>query len=804
MQQVQIYIEDQRIEMFDYESVVITDTIKDVRDVSKIFTEYSQTFSLPASRVNNKVFKHYYNNDISDGFDSRVRVPAKLELNSLPFKSGYIKLEGVDLRDNKAHTYRITFFGNTVSLKDLLGDDLLSSLTWLDNFSYKENGDAIQWSPQDIKSYLTTDISKTVDSVSYVNPIQVPLITHSQRLFYGADNDHDYNNVNYHQGGGSNHHGVKWNELKYAIRLGIIVKAIEKKYTIANGYSQNLVFSDDFLNITTSNDFSELYMWLHRVKGKVTNEGQVETFSYTVNEFADADNEQSSIDNSVLHLKSFGQTEGANKVLRANLIVNSGDTTVPYSFNILRNGLSVYSSGVVTDSSNNITVPSIINSDYTIQINTTVSINFDDISWNYSYFDSESQSTVNETYNITSSLSIPQTFDFNITQQIPKMKVLDFLTAIFKMFNLVAYVEGSELVVKTLDDYYADGSNYDITKYIDVSESQTNSVLPFREIVFGYEGLGSFLAKRHNELFNEEWGTEEYKTENSSIFTGGIYQYKIPFEHMKFERLLDTTDITITTDIQYGYSVDNNQDSYIGKPLVFYIARKAAEISFVDAVNGFNIPTNHTDINNYFAPANSNLLFPDLENRQSINFSPESDEWELTPNKRTLFNEYHSNYISGIFNKTNRLSKMTAYLPLNILLKYTLADRFEVYGKSYKINSIETDFYTGKSQLELLSDYAPSVIDLIPPTAPTNLALVQGSETSSGFGITWTAATDNVGVTGYIVDLNQDFYTTLGNVTNYTFTGLQGGTAYVVGVYATDAAGNVSPISNIINVTTPQ
>ena len=147
---------------------------------------------------------------------------------------------------------------------------------------------------------------------------------------------------------------------------------------------------------------------------------------------------------------------------------------------------------------------------------------------------------------------------------------------------------------------------------------------------------------------------------------------------------------------------------------------------------------------------------------------------------------------------------MTAYLPLNILLKYTLADRFEVYGKSYKINSIETDFYTGKSQLELLSDYAPSVIDLIPPTAPTNLALVQGSETSSGFGITWTAATDNVGVTGYIVDLNQDFYTTLGNVTNYTFTGLQGGTAYVVGVYATDAAGNVSPISNIINVTTPQ
>ena len=131
---------------------------------------------------------------------------------------------------------------------------------------------------------------------------------------------------------------------------------------------------------------------------------------------------------------------------------------------------------------------------------------------------------------------------------------------------------------------------------------------------------------------------------------------------------------------------------------------------------------------------------------------------------------------------------MSAYLPLRILLKYNLSDRFQVAGKSYKINSIETDFYTGKSQLELLTDYAPAVIDLVPPTAPTNLSLVQGSQTSSGFEVNWTAATDNVGVTGYIIDLQQDFYTTVGNVTSYTFTGLQGGTNYRVAIYATDAA----------------
>jgi hypothetical protein len=96
MQITQLYIEGQRADMFDDVNISITDTVKNVKDISKVFTAYSQTFSIPASKVNNKIFKHYYNNDIQDGFDARVLVSASIELNSIPFKNGYIKLEGVD------------------------------------------------------------------------------------------------------------------------------------------------------------------------------------------------------------------------------------------------------------------------------------------------------------------------------------------------------------------------------------------------------------------------------------------------------------------------------------------------------------------------------------------------------------------------------------------------------------------------------------------------------------------------------------------------------------------------------------
>ena len=64
MQIIQLYIEGERVDMFKDESVTITDTLKNVKELDKIFTEFSRTFSLPASKANNKLFKHFYNDDI--------------------------------------------------------------------------------------------------------------------------------------------------------------------------------------------------------------------------------------------------------------------------------------------------------------------------------------------------------------------------------------------------------------------------------------------------------------------------------------------------------------------------------------------------------------------------------------------------------------------------------------------------------------------------------------------------------------------------------------------------------------------
>ncbi|MBK8608770.1 MAG: fibronectin type III domain-containing protein [Chitinophagaceae bacterium] len=88
--------------------------------------------------------------------------------------------------------------------------------------------------------------------------------------------------------------------------------------------------------------------------------------------------------------------------------------------------------------------------------------------------------------------------------------------------------------------------------------------------------------------------------------------------------------------------------------------------------------------------------------------------------------------------------------------------------------------------------------DTQPPTAPV---LSSTGSTASTIGLSWTAATDNVGVTGYEVYVNGTLNGTTTTALTYTVSGLAASTAYSIYVRAKDAAGNGTN-SNTINVST--
>ena len=99
------------------------------------------------------------------------------------------------------------------------------------------------------------------------------------------------------------------------------------------------------------------------------------------------------------------------------------------------------------------------------------------------------------------------------------------------------------------------------------------------------------------------------------------------------------------------------------------------------------------------------------------------------------------------------------------------------------------------------------VADMTPPTAPSNLAATAAS--ANQINLSWTASTDNVGVTRYLLERCQGAACT-GFVqiatptgTTYSDTGVAANTSYSYRVRATDAAGNLGPYSNVASATTP-
>jgi hypothetical protein len=94
-----------------------------------------------------------------------------------------------------------------------------------------------------------------------------------------------------------------------------------------------------------------------------------------------------------------------------------------------------------------------------------------------------------------------------------------------------------------------------------------------------------------------------------------------------------------------------------------------------------------------------------------------------------------------------------------------------------------------------------SAPDKTPPSVPQNLTAT--APTSNQVQLSWTASTDDVGVTGYDVFRNGTKIATTSPQTNYLDATAQPGTTYSYTVDARDAAGNTSAQSKAASVTTP-
>jgi hypothetical protein len=237
---VNLFIEGQLIDQYKDENVEIMSSVLDVYDITKNTGDYSNAFTVPTSKRNNKIFKHWYNASIDGGFDARTRVSGSIDIDGVPFKTGKWLLRGVKMIKGVADSYSINFFGETASLSEIAGDDTLNDLRF-DSLNHA-------YDAATVTAGLTVGLFN--NSIIYT-PIAQKDFFYDNSLApndvgdfptgaTSADDTPDITSYNIAYNSSSKGTGLEWTDLRPSVRALDIVEAIERKY---NGVYQESVIS---------------------------------------------------------------------------------------------------------------------------------------------------------------------------------------------------------------------------------------------------------------------------------------------------------------------------------------------------------------------------------------------------------------------------------------------------------------------------------------------------------------------------------------------------------------------------------
>lgn len=172
----------------------------------------------------------------------------------------------------------------------------------------------------------------------------------------------------------------------------------------------------------------------------------------------------------------------------------------------------------------------------------------------------------------------------------------------------------------------------------------------------------------------------------------------------------------------------------------------------------------------------------------SFSFTP------TTTGQHTIFTGPYGGASSG---SNDTMLYLYADSGLTQLLTYN--DDYSGYFSRITINMTAGTIYyivlCGYGNTSVYARLSVQLVDLIPPTVPSNLHIT--SRTTNSVALQWNASTDNVGVTYYDIYRNGSFLASVSAATlSYTATGLSANYFYTFTVRARDAAGNLSAASN--------
>jgi len=667
MYKVSLYIDGQRADLFEDENIEITLTTQNVKDISKVFGDYSNGFTLPASATNNAIFKHYYNVDVLGGFTANLRSDSFIEVNNNVFKQGVLELEEVQMKQGEPYAYSVSFYSNTTALKDLFGEDTLNDL----DLSAQDHA----YNDENIEVGINNYVDNTGNAIIY------PMITPVTRWYYDSQGSHGDGNIHFHN---DPSHGVFYYDLKPAIKLQKIVDAIEAKYGIE--------FQSDFF---ASADFGKLFMWCHRRAGYMfkdqPNGFLPQVINFTFNSTGDYN----------LTTQKYTVTAAQEADLRVRYTLNS---TASYKIDVFIND-ELFSSRSHSGNISNetITLGERAIGD-TIQFRLSVPDDWDasvvSINTTTFYLEYNDGASWQEADTVGRLASQSITSEVVIADQMPEQKVSDFIGSLVRAFNLVVVPTApSKYDIEPLDTWYSEGTTRDITQYVDTEESNVKKAPLYRRISFKYNETEAILGEQYR--LQNDIGYGDLRADFT--FDGEEFEVEAGFDHMLFERLTDIYENGVgLTEINVGQCITRELEPYIGQPIIFYAAGNL-RIQLSNHWSYTNMSGNAIQKQDMWLIGNVNNNTAETVT-QTLNFGTEIDPYLLQGFSQGLYSTYWKDYITDLYDASRRVFTFKAHLPLGVMLDLRNNDKLTILERNYIINSIKLNLTTGEASLELLND----------------------------------------------------------------------------------------------------
>ena len=672
------------LDMFGDEGISIKSSLKDLSDPSKLFTDFSRSFTVPASKKNNMIFKHYYNIEIVGGLDSRELIPCRILINNTTYKVGNISIEGVEMSEGVPRSYKIRFIGKLSELSKRIGEDELSSLdfTSLNIPDFNPKGEFGAPAANDLVFPLASRSSR--------------FLADSSQASLGIENA---KNIRYVSPAMFSDYGINERDIVGALKVGKILDTIEQRYNI------------NFTGVFTRDYIRSLYLWMH----KPDKDRPGDPYSKMIGNISPT--------------TPPALSDGRVVISSGAIAINSLPYHIQYSIrvkgvwtggailNIMRNGSVIASIDIsnqwslpiwITNESENQSNQSVGTFTFELQSFTTqtipVTIELSEHEMLIPQGDIYIGIINSTAYTYTESVSIGTLGNYTINNHLPQMKVMDFLSSLFKMFNVVAEVSDTlDVSTRHFDAFMSEGVVHDYTRYINQEKYQVNRPNMYSSIKFGFEEAKVAQELGYKAVNGKDYGSLSYELTGSTGFklSGSEYNATVKNQRIPLEPLYNLFNNN-NTGIVYTSFADLKGAEQSIRPAFTYIATitGGTGLAWSDGLVT-------SEIVNYAQPTNvfNNNTVPNnvLKGTVGLYFGEELNEYNFGNSLvgLGLFSNFHKGLTAMMFDENARAVKFDSEIPEGKLLNLKLSDTLLISGKFYHINSIETNYLTGRSSLEL-------------------------------------------------------------------------------------------------------